>query len=85
MITQFGGLSKTLGGSAGNLFATIANLQQFTSMLKANNGQVQLAEQQLAQVSGVPGRRPTGPVGGHLDLATALGQVQDVHRAATGA
>jgi virulence factor Mce-like protein len=51
MLTEFGGLSKTLGGSAGNLFASIAYLQQFTTMLKHNNGQVQQAEQQLAEVS----------------------------------
>lgn len=51
MISQFGGLSKTLGDSSGNLYATIAYLQQFTTTLKNNNGQVQLAENQLAQVS----------------------------------
>ena len=51
MITEFGGLSKTLGDSSGNLFATIAYLQQFTTMLKNNDGQVRLAENQLAQVS----------------------------------
>jgi len=51
MITEFGGLSKTLGDSSGNLFATLANLQQFTTMLKNNDGQVRLAESQLAQVS----------------------------------
>jgi phospholipid/cholesterol/gamma-HCH transport system substrate-binding protein len=51
MITEFSGLSRALGGSSGNLFASIANLQSFTSMLKANNGQVKLAEQQLAEVS----------------------------------
>jgi virulence factor Mce-like protein len=51
MITEFGGLSKTLGDSSGNLFATIAYLQRFTTMLKNNDGQVRLAESQLAQVS----------------------------------
>jgi phospholipid/cholesterol/gamma-HCH transport system substrate-binding protein len=51
MITEFGGLSKTLGDSSGNLFATIAYLQHFTTMLKNNDGQVRLAENQLAQVS----------------------------------
>ena len=73
MITEFGGLSKALGGSAGNLFATVANLQPFTSMLKTNNGQVKLAEQQLAEVSGVPGRRPAGPSAARSsELAIAL-------------
>jgi phospholipid/cholesterol/gamma-HCH transport system substrate-binding protein len=51
MITEFGGLSKTLGDSSGNLFATIAYLQRFTTMLRNNDGQVRLAEDQLAQVS----------------------------------
>src|SRR6266436_5920268 len=40
MITEFGGLSRTLGNSSGNLFATVAYLQRFTTMLKDNNGQV---------------------------------------------
>jgi phospholipid/cholesterol/gamma-HCH transport system substrate-binding protein len=76
MITQFGGLSKTLGGSAGNLFATVSSLQQFTSMLKTNNGQVKLAEQQLAQVSAfLAGDRQdlSAAIG---DLAVALGQIK---------
>jgi len=51
MLTEFGGLSKTLGDSSGNLFATIVSLQRFTTMLKNNGGQVRLAENQLAQVS----------------------------------
>jgi virulence factor Mce-like protein len=52
MIEQFGKANKTLSGSSDNLFATIDNLQKFTTMLKDNDGQVRLAEQQLAQVSG---------------------------------
>jgi len=76
MITQFGALSKTLGDNSGNLFATITNLQVFTSMLKANDGQVRLAEQQLAGVSGflAADRQDLGAA--LNQLATALGQVQ---------
>jgi phospholipid/cholesterol/gamma-HCH transport system substrate-binding protein len=76
MITEFSALSKTLGGSAGNLYATIAYLQQFTSMLKANDGQVRLAEQQLASVSSflAADRQDLGAA--LNQLATALGQVQ---------
>jgi phospholipid/cholesterol/gamma-HCH transport system substrate-binding protein len=75
-ITQFGALSKTLGDNSGNLFATIINLQRFTSMLKANDGQVRLAEQQLADVSGflAADRQDLGAA--LNELATALGQVQ---------
>jgi len=76
MITQFGALSKTLGDNSGNLFATISNLQVFTSMLKANDGQVRLAEQQLADVSGFLAADRQN-LGAALNLlATALGQVQ---------
>jgi phospholipid/cholesterol/gamma-HCH transport system substrate-binding protein len=76
LITQFGALSKTLGDNSGNLFATITYLQRFTSMLKANDGQVHLAEQQLADVSGflAADRQDLGAA--LNQLATALGQVQ---------
>jgi virulence factor Mce-like protein len=75
MITQFGALSKTLGDNSGNLFATIAYLQRFTSMLKANDGQVRLAEQQLANVSGflASDRQDLGAA--LHELSIALGQV----------
>jgi phospholipid/cholesterol/gamma-HCH transport system substrate-binding protein len=76
MITQFSALSKTLGGSAYNLYATIAYLQQFTSMLKANDGQVRLAEQQLASVSGFLASDRQDLAAALNQLATALGQVQ---------
>jgi phospholipid/cholesterol/gamma-HCH transport system substrate-binding protein len=76
MITQFGALSKTLGDNSGNLFATITYLQRFTSMLKANDGQVRLAEQQLASVFGfLAGDRQDLGAALH-ELSIALGQVQ---------
>jgi virulence factor Mce-like protein len=76
MITEFGGLSKTLGDSSNNLYTSLSNLQQFTTMLKNNNGQVKQAEQQLAQVSAfLAGDRQD--LAAALDqLSTALGQVQ---------
>jgi virulence factor Mce-like protein len=76
MITQFGALSKTLGDNSGNLFATITYLQRFTSMLKANDGQVRLAEQQLASVFGflASDRQDLGAA--LHELSIALGQVQ---------
>jgi phospholipid/cholesterol/gamma-HCH transport system substrate-binding protein len=76
MITQFGALSKTLGDNSGNLFATITYLQRFTSMLKDNNGQVQLAEQQLADVSGFLASDRQDLGGALHELSIALGQVQ---------
>jgi len=76
MITEFSGLSKALGGSAGNLFASVANLQQFTSMLKTNNGQVKLAEQQLAEVSSFLAADRQNLSAAIDELAVALKQVK---------
>ncbi len=76
MITQFGQAMGTLGGSATNLSATIDHLQLFTSMLKANDGQVRLAEQQLAQVTGFLAADRQNLGAALDDLATALGQVR---------
>jgi phospholipid/cholesterol/gamma-HCH transport system substrate-binding protein len=76
MITQFSALSKTLGDSSGNLYATIAYLAQFTHMLKTNDGQVRLAEQQLASVTGFLSSDRQNLAAALNQLATALGQVQ---------
>ena len=76
MITQFSGLSKTLGGSANNLFASIGYLQSFTTMLKNNNGQVKLAERQLADVSAFLASDRQDLSAAITDLAVALNQVK---------
>ncbi len=76
MITEFSGLSKALGGSAGNLFASIGYLQQFTTMLKDNNGQVKLAERQLAEVSAFLAGDRQDLSAAISDLAVALSQVK---------
>jgi phospholipid/cholesterol/gamma-HCH transport system substrate-binding protein len=76
MVTEFGGLSKTLGGSAGNLFASVAYLQQFTTMLKRNNGQVKQAEQQLSEVSAFLASDRQELSAALSQLATALGQIK---------
>lgn len=76
MITQFSGLSKTLGGSANNLFASLSFLQSFTSMLKNNNGQVKLAERQLAEVSAFLASDRQDLSAAITDLAVALNQVK---------
>ncbi len=77
MLTQFGGLSRTLGGSAGNLFASVTYLQKFTTMLKQNGGQVKLAEDQLAEVSGFLAADRTDLTSAMRDLAVALNQIKD--------
>ena len=61
MINSLGKATKTLSGSQGDLFATLTNLQKFTTMLKDNDGQVRLAEQQLVAGDRLPRRRPAGP------------------------
>ena len=76
MLTEFGGLSKTLGGSANNLYASIVFLQRFTTMLKNNDGQVRLAENQLASVSGFLANDRTDLAAALKDLAIALNQVK---------
>ncbi|HEX3783955.1 MAG TPA: MCE family protein [Pseudonocardiaceae bacterium] len=76
MIQQLGAATRTLSGSQDNLFQTINSLQQFTTMLKNNNSQVQSVTQQLASVSGflADDRQNLGLA--LNELADALGQVQ---------
>ena len=76
MIQQLGAATRTLSGSQDNLFRTIDSLQQFTTMLKNNNGQVQSVTQQLAAVSGflADDRQDLGAA--LNQLANALGLVQ---------
>jgi phospholipid/cholesterol/gamma-HCH transport system substrate-binding protein len=76
MLTEFSGLSATLGGSAGNLFASVSYLQQFTTMLKDNNAQVKQAETQLAEVSAFLASDREELAAALTDLATALNKVK---------
>jgi phospholipid/cholesterol/gamma-HCH transport system substrate-binding protein len=76
MIRDLGQATRTLSGSRDNFFATINNLQQFTTMLKNNNSQVALAQQQLAQVFGFLSNDRQALGGALKQLSTALGQVQ---------
>jgi virulence factor Mce-like protein len=76
MLTQYSGLSRALGGSASDIAATLASLQQFTSMLQRNDGQVRLAERQLAQVTGFLSGDREQLAAALSTLATALGEVQ---------
>jgi phospholipid/cholesterol/gamma-HCH transport system substrate-binding protein len=76
MISQYGALSEDLGSDAGNLVATLDYLQQFTTMLKNNDGQVRLAEQQLASVFGFLATDRQDLSGALSNLSAALGQVQ---------
>lgn len=50
-IERLGKAAKTLTGSQDELFSTISNLQEFTTMLRENDGRVRQAERQLAEVA----------------------------------
>ena len=76
MIRELGQATRTLSGSRGDFFATINNLQQFTTMLKTDDSQVRLAQQQLAQVSGFLASDRQDLGGALHELSIALGQVQ---------
>ena len=76
VIERLGQATQTLSGSKDDLFTTLANLQKFTTMLKSNDGQVRLAEQQLAQVSGFLADDRQNLGAALQQLATALVQVK---------
>ncbi len=76
MITQFSALNRELGGSSGDFFATVANLNVFSSVLDKDDAQVRLAEQQLATVSGFLAGDRQDLAGALSQLATALAQVR---------
>jgi virulence factor Mce-like protein len=75
-IEQFGKAAKTLDGSSGDLFATLAHLQSFTTMLKKNDGNVAKAEQQLATVTGFLADDKENLGAALKELGTALAKVK---------
>ncbi|MFI9558088.1 MCE family protein [Nonomuraea endophytica] len=76
MVAEFGKASKTLADSSGDLFATVRHLADFSRMLRDNDDQVRLAEQQLADVTGFLAA-DRDEIGGALhELAGALGEVK---------
>lgn len=77
MIGNFSKAAKTLAGSQDDLFGTIDNLQKFTGMLSANDGQVRLAERQLAEVAGFLAADRDELAAALKQLATALIKVKD--------
>lgn len=76
MISQMSHLFQTMNSSKGSFFGTISNLEKFSSMLKANNGQVQTVQGQLSEVSGYLAADRSSMAGAISDLSTALGQVK---------
>jgi phospholipid/cholesterol/gamma-HCH transport system substrate-binding protein len=76
-ITEFGKAAKTLSGSTPDLFATVRNLESFTGMLRKNDGQVRLAERQLADVTGFLAEDKENLAAALSRLADALVKVKD--------
>src|SRR5262249_44699907 len=75
MIAQLGAATRTLSGSEQDLFGTIDNLEQFTTMLKNSHTQVRQAEAQLAQVASFLAEDRSSLAAALDQLATALTQV----------
>ncbi|WP_433334145.1 MCE family protein [Spirillospora sp. CA-294931] len=80
MIAEFGKANRTLAGTSDDLFATISNLQKFTTMIKENDGQVRRAERQLAEVTGFLAADRDELAGALRELSLALAQVRDFIR-----
>ncbi|MCS0637968.1 MCE family protein [Streptomyces sp. LP05-1] len=75
-IEEFGKAAKTLNRGSDDLFATIASLQSFTTMLKNNDGGVRRAERQLASVTGFLAADRENLAAALRELGTALAQVK---------
>jgi phospholipid/cholesterol/gamma-HCH transport system substrate-binding protein len=76
MIRQLGQAATTLSGSRDDLFATVDNLQKFTTMLADNDSQVDRLADLLAQVSSFLASERDAFSGALDELAPALGQIQ---------
>ncbi|GAB3575493.1 MCE family protein [Amycolatopsis endophytica] len=76
MIRRLGQAATTLSGSRDDLFATVDNLQRFTTMLADNDSQVDRLADLLAQVSSFLASERDAFSGALPELAPALGQIQ---------
>ncbi|NKQ56227.1 MCE family protein [Amycolatopsis sp. K13G38] len=75
-LSEIGDLSQTLNESKGDLFATIGNLQSFTTTLADSDQQINQFYQRLADVTGFLAG-DSRDIGGALSsLASALGEVR---------
>ncbi|WP_019630050.1 MCE family protein [Actinomadura atramentaria] len=75
-IADLGKASQTLADSSDDLYATIGNLNEFSKMLRANDGQIRNAENQLADVSGYLADDRDHLAGALRNLAIALAAVK---------
>ena len=79
-IAHLGQAGNTLSGSSEELFATVDNLQKFTSMLSANDQQVRAFSTQMAQVNGFLAAERDDLASSMAELAVALGKVESFVR-----
>ncbi|MFL9681785.1 MCE family protein [Streptomyces sp. KL110A] len=75
-IDRFGKAAKTLDGSSENLFATLGQLQTFTTMLKEKDGSVRTAQERLDEVVGYFAENKDDLAGALKELGRALAQVK---------
>jgi virulence factor Mce-like protein len=80
MIRRLGQAATTLSDSKDDVFATVDNLQKFTTMLADNDDQVSRFADLLAQVSGYLSGERDAFSGTLNELAGALGQIQQFVR-----
>ncbi|QKV75501.1 MCE family protein [Amycolatopsis sp. Hca4] len=84
-VRNFAQLARTLAGNSSDLFGTVGELQQFTTMLATNDSQVSNVNQQLAQISGTLAAN-SGDLAKALEgLGRALADVQGFIRDNRGA
>ena len=74
-LSHLGEAGKTLSGNSKELFSTVDNLQKFTSMLAANDGQVREFNTQMEQVSGFLAGEREDFGAAVAELSDALGKV----------
>lgn len=75
-IREFGKAAKTLDGSSDDLFATLGQLQTFTTMLKDNDGNVRTAQERLDDVVSFFAANKDDLAGALAELGKALAQVK---------
>jgi virulence factor Mce-like protein len=75
-VTQLSKLSSTLSTNSDDLFATVDNLQKFTTMLANSDAQVRQFAKQVADVTGFLSSERADLAAAVNQLGTALGMVQ---------
>ncbi|WP_340683380.1 MCE family protein [Amycolatopsis coloradensis] len=75
-VRNFADLARTLSGNSQNLFATVDELQRFTSMLATNDRNVSEVNKQLASVTGTLARNKDELARALNGLGGALAEIQ---------